>query len=561
MAIPSSDPGHKDEPKPEPLVVTLEARVGNRHAETGECIGTYQRSIVFLPRGCDSGKTYRVVLIAIQDQTGLPKKDRGGNVMYRARPAPPEYFERWRDNGDGTVSRVTFSNNWMLEEGKEGVSETRALVQRDGVPRHYSTTEIVWGTCLVDALVRVSTRTEIPEIREVISDGKLVERETSTRDGGTTQVDHPVTTVEPDAYQSGWTKSWRRDRLSLSQDDEAGVHLAVTYGDTSHRHSALWKELPVWAQAHLMAPYPVCACGRERVDTPSGATTCSVCQHEETAVALIDRCLPVDKRKEIAHVAALCHQAADAGHAFEGQAGFDLLSTLMSDEPRANPDWEGYPWYYLTTEGFYASRFPPVAMMILSTFGSAQGQGLVRLAAWFPRQPSEHKAAEAMTRGDFYEKTQVRGEILEPELHESYLRDACAAVKLCGTLSDRIAAIGAVASCKTHGGESYELDQMICRHDYAGAMAKVAELADGLAGRKRLTDLLASEYAACPACKGEWYETRRNGKHCECMRDVYPPDAEDITLKHSVAPGGQVLVEVVWGRDGRITLVARFLRT
>ncbi len=414
---------------------------------------------------------------------------------------------------------------------------------------------MVWGNCVADAVVRIATSTIIPLIAEVIQDGKLVERQTSVRDGGTTQVDHPVTTVEPDAYQSGWTKSWWRDRLGLSQDDEAGVHLAVTYGDTSHRHSALWKELPVWAQAHLLAPYPVCACGRERVDTPSGASVCAQCQREQSMLERIDQDLPRERRVEIARVAAMCHAASEAAQAFEGQAGFDLLCAIMGDEPRASVDWQGYPWYYMTTEGFYASRFPPTTMMILSNFGSAQGQGLVRLAAWLPGEPSLHRCeAVEGSRTDFYGRTQERGLDEEPSF-DSWLRDSCVAVKLCGTLAQRLVAVEAVRAHKAQGGDSWEIDQALSRHDYAQVLAKVAELAEGLAGRKRLTDLLASEYGTCPACKGEWYETRRHGKHCECMRDVYPPEAENITLKHTCTLGGQVLVEVVWNASGQVTLV------
>ncbi|MDE2011121.1 MAG: hypothetical protein KGJ90_03590 [Patescibacteria group bacterium] len=76
-------------------MTTLRADRGNKYDEDGLCIGTYQRSIVFMPREVQSDQTVRVRLIPIQDRTtGEEKKDKGGRVMYRAQLAPPKIPER-----------------------------------------------------------------------------------------------------------------------------------------------------------------------------------------------------------------------------------------------------------------------------------------------------------------------------------------------------------------------------------------------------------------------------------------------------------------------------------
>ena len=67
----------------EQTVVTLRAKPGNRYAETGECIGTHDWSIVFLPRGIKPEEVVRVRLIPIEGKT-----DVNGRIMYRSEWAP-----------------------------------------------------------------------------------------------------------------------------------------------------------------------------------------------------------------------------------------------------------------------------------------------------------------------------------------------------------------------------------------------------------------------------------------------------------------------------------------
>lgn len=77
------------------IVTTLRAERGGKFDEDKQCIGSYQRSIVFMPREVQPDQMVRVRLIPIQDRTtGEERKDKGGRVMYRAQLAPPEIPER-----------------------------------------------------------------------------------------------------------------------------------------------------------------------------------------------------------------------------------------------------------------------------------------------------------------------------------------------------------------------------------------------------------------------------------------------------------------------------------
>lgn len=66
----------------EDAVVTLKASRGQKYDETGQCIATYNRSIVFMPRSVQPDEVVRVRLISVG------KPDRNGQTMYRAEFAP-----------------------------------------------------------------------------------------------------------------------------------------------------------------------------------------------------------------------------------------------------------------------------------------------------------------------------------------------------------------------------------------------------------------------------------------------------------------------------------------
>ena len=77
------------------IVTTLRAERGGKFDEDKQCIGSYQRSIVFMPREVQPDQMVRVRLIPILDsKTGKERTDKGGKVMYRAQLAPAEIPER-----------------------------------------------------------------------------------------------------------------------------------------------------------------------------------------------------------------------------------------------------------------------------------------------------------------------------------------------------------------------------------------------------------------------------------------------------------------------------------
>ena len=77
------------------IVTTLRAERGGKFDEDKQCIGSYQRSIVFMPREVQPDQMVRVRLIPILDRaTGKERTDKGGRVMYRAQLAPAEIPER-----------------------------------------------------------------------------------------------------------------------------------------------------------------------------------------------------------------------------------------------------------------------------------------------------------------------------------------------------------------------------------------------------------------------------------------------------------------------------------
>ncbi len=76
------------------IVVTLRAERGGKFDEDKQCIGSYQRSIVFMPREVQPDQMVRVRLIPIRDGTGKERTDKGGRVMYRAQLAPAQLPEQ-----------------------------------------------------------------------------------------------------------------------------------------------------------------------------------------------------------------------------------------------------------------------------------------------------------------------------------------------------------------------------------------------------------------------------------------------------------------------------------
>src|SRR3989344_198600 len=108
-------------------VVTLQVQEGNK---PGQPIGSYSPSrrsfyLVFLPGNAPVGKEVKIRLV----DTG--KQDKRGSALFRGEPAPVEYTERWKDNGDRTATRDTISTDWLGVQAEEGEVETRKLETRE----------------------------------------------------------------------------------------------------------------------------------------------------------------------------------------------------------------------------------------------------------------------------------------------------------------------------------------------------------------------------------------------------------------------------------------------
>lgn len=456
-------------------VRTIRAQAGKN---PGECVGSYGKSLVFLPRGCEPDREYRVKLAyASKDALGEPRRDRAGKPLYRGNPAPDEVSERWVENKDGTVSRCRVITNWKLEEKLHPI-ETRAKVKRDGDPIVRGEVAHDFGTGLASARVTVTTKTEIPVLEEYVETMySLSSKAIAWRDGGTKVETFAVESIE--AMRSGYVEAndWLNNRLRSRYDGESWtlyVSLRLNYATEKsvEVRSTKWVDLPIWLQAHLAVPYPICGCGRERVETPAGHTTCRECRAEAAEQAVIDELLPAEKRAKFAMIAAACDAAASEGKAFEGEGGADLVIALTGDcRPEDLRSWKGYPWYYLTSKGIFASRLPPEAMMILGAgLVGATGRGLVTLACWIT---SEHHSDNCDS--DFYARTQVRGEEVEPRADRYGMADACVAVKLRGTEADRQSALAVRAEADALRANVYLGDKRIALADYAGAESEWLE--------------------------------------------------------------------------------------
>jgi len=456
-------------------VVTVRATAGKN---PGEAIGSHRRHLVFLPRGCEPEREYRVKLVPVG------KQDRNGRELFRGVPAPATEAEGWRDNGDGTLSRCWVIKDWKLDEHVQ-VLETRPKARTDGTPHVNATFTTDWGTDLASSRITVTTVTTIPEMEECLSGydtwpSYLSTKEVDRRDGGTKVETFAIEAME--STRSGYVESndWQNCRLRLDYSGlpELYVGLKLTYGadKTAEVRSAKWTDQPAWLQAHLFAPYPVCGCGRERVDTPAGYKACAKCRAEAAQYSVIDELLPAEKRAEFARIAGLCAVAAGEGKAWEGDGGEVLVIALTPHlTPRYSGDdpfslWRGYLWYYATSEGVFASRFPPEAMMILGGLGSATGRGLLTLSCWLTDRHRTEQCGD-----DFYARTQVRGEEVEPRPDRYTLERASVAVKLRGTEADRQAALVAKATAPispswgTVSDVMQKAEEAFRNHDYTEA--------------------------------------------------------------------------------------------
>ncbi len=497
------------------IITTLEAHEGKN---PGEAIASYGRSIVFLPKSVKPNTTVRVKLEEIRE-------DGRGRMMYRGVPASVEYTERWKNNEDGTLSRVKIATDWLLKESEVEVLETRPAGEREVQYTTRTDTRIVWGQDLVSSSVEQVKVTVYHTQREQATyNGTLDWVKTSEREQKDAPVSVPVTKATVGygdlsyhklelAYQDGW---------ALSAD---AYYMGGSY-ETYTRENTTWAALPAWVQTQFQADYPVCACGRSRYDTKvsDGYGKCELCRAEEVCVRcgkqtkvanlngrlvcndckpyeeqeqLIAKCVTIEKREDLAKLAEtlLTSEALP-----ELAATVILGATLQHVEGDWNrkswlEGWKGYAFYYFTDQGVYATKFSSAALSILKFLPYAVGNQLVELVAWLVGRT---KVEECERYGDFYHDTQVKGESRRPSLTESALANLVVAVRLRGSEVDRQAVMAWLSSGDKPEGdyssrqsprletvrEEVKKLMQTSEQDYALALAKIAEFQRSEATRR-----------------------------------------------------------------------------
>lgn len=503
------------------IIVTLQVQEGNK---PGQPIGSYtvgrrMHHLVFLPSDAPVGKEVRVRLV----DTG--RKDVRGNALYRGVPVQIEYSNRWKDNGNGTGSKVTIAKNWLLQEWEEGECEKKELVANS--PRPDRATKIVrhkvdFGTSLATATVLEET---------VVSTPLMDERVDNTQPGGFiwVEVGKREMVEKSDRFavsRFADTRQFRLDlNIKLNWDGDWPFQLAAYFvRDGSEiwvAESTTWGKLPAWVQTQFQAEWPVCSCGRERVAMAQGHKVddypkCSKCRSEahcdrcnktgatEKLSFLSNRlvcqsCLPYEKAEQLINrQLTATHKAkvvADAEKLLLGQAlaadlGLSVLKAGLGHVtvgwPRDNivNRWSGYQWYYFTDQGVFGSKFSPATLQILRFIGQATGNGLVEMVAWLAG------GQKVDPNWDFFTKTQVKGEngVALPQIEDVIQKfvagSAVLADRLRGSEKSRLEMLDAVKSVESlrnddfRSGSFREIQTLMEAEaqEYGQVTQKVAEL-------------------------------------------------------------------------------------
>ena len=478
------------------IIVTLLVQEGNK---PGQPIGSYtvgkrMHHLVFLPSNAPVGKEVRVRLV----DTG--RKDIRGNALYRGVPVQIEYSNRWKDNGDGTGSKVTIAKNWLLQEWEEGECEKKELVANS--PRPDRATKIVrhkvdFGTSLATATVLEET---------VVSTPLMDERVGNTQPGGLIWVEIGKSEVveKSDLFAifrlcevNSQLRHFRAgEPLRLVWGDDWSFQVGVLFtrvgSEAGANESFKWRELPAWVQAQFQADWPICSCGRERVVLAQGLKTdeypkCSKCRSEAhcdrcNKAGSIERlsflsgrlvcqsCLPYEKADQlISQQCTPAHKAkviADAeklllGQAMPAELGFLVLKSGLGhvaegwNKEQILNRWKGYQWYYLTDEGIYGSKFSPATLQIFRFISQATGNGLVEMVAWLAGGQKVDPSR------DFFTKTQVKGEngVALPQIEDVIQKfvagSAVLADRLRGSEKSRLEMLDAVKSVELLRGDDF----------------------------------------------------------------------------------------------------------
>lgn len=510
------------------LIETLMANAGRN---PGEAVGSYGRSIVFLPKDTPINKHVRVRLIE------LVKRDARGRAMYRGEPAPDIASERWKDNGDGTASRVTILTDWLNEESEIGVVETRQFVTREGAHTTRSHYKVVWGNSLATSMVEDHQIEVIPTEQEYVFNNTILWKKVSERTEQRPVFQFPITELRVNNANHWWMARyvivWAPALAVLGEvffKTSGGQVLRTDILDT-------FGDMPDWWKKEQEAKFPVCSCKRQRRDavTSDGYTKCETCRKEEKCARcsqqktvqlvagklICSTCKPLEEaEQEVEHFfapegkIAIAAQAKKlrSGQAFPREEGITILRATIDhipsewDRNHFLDRWKTYLWFYFCEDAVYGTKLAPTALQLLEYLPHASGDGLIDMACWIAQGPDVFRNVT-----DYYVTTQVEGRAFSPgefdnrtgkvlgNQLDSLGEDAVAgkmviAVRLRGAEAERIAAIQGYARLSEKLSKDQREVKQIAEtlqgneQDYAKAVALIQKIDAQLAERQTAID-------------------------------------------------------------------------
>ena len=509
----------------------IETLVANAGRNEGEAVGSYGRSIVFLPKETPINRHVRVRLIE------LAKRDARDRAMYRGEPAPDVPSERWKDNGDGTASRITILTDWLNQESEIGVVETRQLATREGTHTTRSDYRVVWGDSFVSSVVEDHQIEVIPTEREYVFHNTILWKKVSERSGPRPTFQFPITELRVNNANHWWMAryvvTWAPELAVLGEvffKTSGGQVLRTDILDT-------FGGMPNWWKKEQEAKFPVCSCGRTRRDavTSDGYAKCEICRKEEHCARcsqqktvqlvagklLCSTCKPLEEtEQEVTNFfapegkAAIAAQAKRlrSGQAFPQEEGMMILRATMDhipsewDRNRFLDRWKTYLWFYFCEDAVYGTKLAPTALQLLEYLPHGSGDGLIDMACWIAQGPEVYGNVT-----DYYVTTQVEGRTFSPgefdnrtgkvlgNCLDSLGEDAVTgkmviAARLRGAEAERIAAIQGYARLSEKLGKDQREVKQIAEilqgneQDYAKAVALIQKIDAQLAERQAAID-------------------------------------------------------------------------
>ncbi|MBU4580296.1 hypothetical protein KKB43_04745 [Patescibacteria group bacterium] len=552
-----------EEEKSQEIITILEAKEGKN---SGEAIATYGRhNIVFLPKGAIVGQNVRVKLIALE------KKDARGHTMYRGVPASDIEAEMYKDNGNGTVSRIKTRTNWLGIVSEVGMIETRPLAKREGQPSTKSDSKVVWGKDLPSSVIEERQSTLIPLEEEKVEDGQVVWWKTGEREENIKILSHLVKKIEVLNIEATWP--WTN--LDISTNGVRG-NIRTDEERTSISLGTSFQEMPDWWQKEIEARFQVCVCGRYRYDVQcaDGYKKCQTCrEHEhcqscgkESKITVINNQMVCDFCKANLDHEQLINQLLTAEQKtaivaevkkllgseliLEKEGGEAVLRSSMdhltSEARRSNlaDKWSGYHRYFFLEDGIYGSKFSPAALKILEFLPQASGNGLVEIITWLSggAKPGKH---------DYYTLRQIEGDskveftfsTLEDLLKEIVVKlaakESVLADLLRGSEKSRVEALAGyrkiVEKFGSDSSQAREVEEFLQnqKQDYSAALEKIREIEKLIAGEKSGETIVNFEA-----------RHRRKGGANNCDARVFRADGSSREPRNSA---GRI------GRDGTYT--------